>query len=262
MVAPSGIPAVAYYRMSSDKQTESIPSQREAVERYAAENGYTIVREYADSGISGWKSEERAEFQQVIADAASGEFATVLCWDIDRFSRFPVLEAIHYWYLLDRENVSIATVNQGLLNFADLGSWLLASVTQHGKAEYLRDLSRNATRGLIRNAKEGKCCGGLPNYGYKWQDGYRVIDEDAAEVVREIFEMYAGGHSLRAIGIHLNAAGIPSPKGGRGIPRACDKSSNIAFILANRLGTVGEKENIIALSVVSSHRRLAQTARE
>jgi site-specific DNA recombinase len=214
MIAKAGIPAVAYYRMSSDKQTESIPSQREAVERYAAENGYDIIREYSDSGIAGWKSEERAGFQQVIADAASGDFATVICWDIDRFSRFPVLEANHYWYLLDRENVSIATVNQGLLNFSDLGSWLLASVTQHGKAEYVRDLSRNVTRGLIRNAKAGKSCGGPANYGYRWQDGYRVVDEDAAEVVRQIFEMYAGGHSLRGIGKILSDAGMTSPKGG------------------------------------------------
>ena len=40
------VPAVAYYRMSSDKQEASIPEQREAVQAYAKAHGYRIVREY------------------------------------------------------------------------------------------------------------------------------------------------------------------------------------------------------------------------
>ena len=66
-----------------------------------AENNYRIVREHEDAGVSGWKSEERVGFQQMIDDAQHGEFQAVLCWDQDRFSRFPVLEANHYWYPLD-----------------------------------------------------------------------------------------------------------------------------------------------------------------
>ena len=45
------IPAVAYYRMSSDKQEASIPEQREAVQAYAKAHGYRIVREYLDEGL-------------------------------------------------------------------------------------------------------------------------------------------------------------------------------------------------------------------
>jgi hypothetical protein len=44
-VSPS-IPAVAYYRMSTDKQEASIPQQRDAVKAYAKVHGYRIVREY------------------------------------------------------------------------------------------------------------------------------------------------------------------------------------------------------------------------
>ena len=74
----------------------------------------------------------------MIDDANRGEFKAVLCWDADRFSRFPVLEANHYWYLLDRAGVHLATVAQGRLDFESLGGWLQASVTQYGKNELLQ----------------------------------------------------------------------------------------------------------------------------
>ena len=109
----------------------------------------------------------REAFQRLITDSTNGKFRTVLCWDQDRFSRFPVLEANHYWYLLDRAGVHISTVNQGRLDFQDLGGWLKASVTQHGKAEYLRDLSANVTRGLREIKLSGKWTA-KPPYGYRW----------------------------------------------------------------------------------------------
>ena len=56
------IPAVVYYRMSSDKHEASILEQCEAVERYTADNGYRIIREYVDEGISGDKTGKRTAF--------------------------------------------------------------------------------------------------------------------------------------------------------------------------------------------------------
>jgi len=47
------VPAVIYLRMSNSVQEKSIPEQRIEVERYAADNGYRIVREYVDEAISG-----------------------------------------------------------------------------------------------------------------------------------------------------------------------------------------------------------------
>ena len=52
------IKAVAYYRMSTDKQEDSASTTqgRIAVVEYAAANGYEIIRWYIDEGISGSKS--------------------------------------------------------------------------------------------------------------------------------------------------------------------------------------------------------------
>ena len=95
---PVSVPtsAVAYYRMSTDRQDTSIVEQRDHLRRFAVRSGYHIIREYADEGISGDATSRRASFQEMLRDARMGTFAAILCWDIDRFGRFDALEA-GYW---------------------------------------------------------------------------------------------------------------------------------------------------------------------
>ena len=78
MIAQTGIPAVGYIRMSSDKQEASPKQQRKEIETYAAENNYRIIDWYIDEGISGSRSDREA-FQRLIADAKNGTFRAVLC---------------------------------------------------------------------------------------------------------------------------------------------------------------------------------------
>jgi DNA invertase Pin-like site-specific DNA recombinase len=80
--------------MSTDKQEASIPAQREAVAKYAAANGYTIVREYADEAVSGDATERRHGFLAMHKAACNGrDFNAILVWDSDRFGRFNSVEA-------------------------------------------------------------------------------------------------------------------------------------------------------------------------
>lgn len=207
--------AVAYYRMSSDRQETSIGDQRKAVEKFASENGYEIVAEYADAGISGWKSDQRPEFMRLIDDAPGGKFQAILCWDIDRFSRFDPLEANHYWYLLDRAGVQLVTVAQGKLDWHDLGGWLSASVMQHGKAQYVKDLARNSARGMREAKLAGKWCA-PPPFGYRLENGRLTPgDPTAVAAVQRIFNMRANGYELAMIVRSLNADGILTPRGKR-----------------------------------------------
>jgi site-specific DNA recombinase len=225
------IPAAAYYRMSSDKQDRSIDEQREEVRRYAQENGYEIACEYWDEAISGWKAEQRAGFQRLIADAQKGSFQAVLCWDQDRFSRFPVLEANHYWYLLDKAGVHIATVAQGRLDLDDLGGWLKASVTQHGKAEYCRDLSRNTVRGMRERRLKG-IWSGRPPYGYRRGEDGKLDLGDPAEVaiVREIFQMRQDGMGFKRIARSSTNARCRRHRSRCGAPRRSNTSCDVIRI--------------------------------
>lgn len=104
------------------------------------------------------------------------------------------------------------SVVQGELDLDSLGGWLTASIQQYGTAQYLRDLSHNALRGMVTAAKTGKALG-IP-YGYKRGGDGMVIDPDKAPVVRRIFQEFTSeGQSLRANASGLTADGIPSPAG-------------------------------------------------
>lgn len=79
---------VAYYRYSGgSRQTkQSIEGQRRDCEAYARAHGMTILREYVDRHISG-KTDDRAQFRQMIDDSAKRTFDLVICWKTDRFAR-------------------------------------------------------------------------------------------------------------------------------------------------------------------------------
>src|SRR5262249_24377514 len=142
------------------------------------------------------------------------DFKAILCWDQDRFSRFDPMEANYYWYILREVGVHIVTVAQGRLNFEDLAGWLAVSVNQYGKAQFLRDLSRNSVRGKHKALREGKWSGKAP-YGYTKNNGRLVLgDRDHVKVVKWIYAQYADTDtSARAIQLALVEKGTPGPAG-------------------------------------------------
>ncbi len=87
--------AAAYARFSSDMQREeSIDAQVRAIREFADRNGYTLVKIYADRGISG-TTDQRPEFQNMIQDAMDGRFQAVIVHKLDRFARDRALSAIY-----------------------------------------------------------------------------------------------------------------------------------------------------------------------
>ena len=78
---------VIYARYSSHSQTEqSIEGQLHVCYEYAKNNGYTVIGEYIDRAQSG-TTDNRAEFQRMIADSSKHTFDGVLVYQLDRFAR-------------------------------------------------------------------------------------------------------------------------------------------------------------------------------
>ena len=92
---------------------------------------------------------------------------------------------------------------------------MTASVTQYGKAQYLRDLSRNVLRARLSNARAGRWTGNRAPYGYNLDDGKLLLgDDEKIETVRWIFQQYTETSiSLHDIAGDLTKRGIASPSG-------------------------------------------------
>ena len=237
------IPAVAYLRKSTkgkksdgkERQEKSIPGQRGEIEKYAKANGFKIVREYVDEGISGWKrGDDRPQFKRMIREAEDrGDVQAVLCDDLDRFSRAEVMEVFSDLTSLAAAGVrKLACVNQGeyQLGDNDIGRILKLLVDVHGSNEFSRKLGRRLSISRCNAAKKGKRSGGKSPFGYKNDGaGSLILDQDESPIVVKMFEDFlSGARSLRSIASDLNEQGLPSPRGLKWSGAA------VRFMLTNR----------------------------
>jgi site-specific DNA recombinase len=235
-MAKGSISAVAYYRMSTDRQEASIPDQRTAVEKMARAKGYTIIREYKDEGISGDDTERRFGFRQMLEDAKTqADFDCVVCWDQDRFGRFDPLEA-GYWIKPLRDNGAwLETVGQGRIDWSDFAGRIAYTVQQEGKHAFLRDMSRSVARGMLAKAKRGEWLGGTSPYGYRLNDAKRLewASAEEVQVVRWIFDEFLNrDKSLAMLASELNARGIRPRRAARnGDGPALWRGPTIRYIL-------------------------------
>lgn len=204
--------AAVYLRRSTDRQERSVTDQRSELVDYAAKKGYTTVREYVDDGISGDATEKRLAFQRMIAEASSGLFQLILCWDQDRFGRFDALEAGYWIKPLRDAGVVLETKNQGRIDWSDFAGRMSYSIQQEAKHSFLIDLARNTSRGC-RKAYESGTYPSTPPYGYR-KAGKKLAVGPADEVsaVRRIFELRVDGLGCRVISQTMSREGYPPPR--------------------------------------------------
>lgn len=79
------------YRVSTKKQVEKddIPMQKQKCHEFAEQNGWEIVEEFSEKGVSGFKvsAKDRDAIQEIQRDAAQGKFDTLLVFMFDRLGR-------------------------------------------------------------------------------------------------------------------------------------------------------------------------------
>ena len=194
--------AVIYARFSCSKQREaSIEDQLRVCEEWCAREGYHVVATYSDFAISG-RTDNRPEFQRMVENA--GESDIVLVYMMDRFSRDPYDAPIYKKKLMDR-GVRVVSATESL---PDGPEYVLVDKIYEGIAAIeSAHISQRTKRGMHGNAL--KCMhNGVRVFGYRFgEDGHYEIDEDEADVVREVYRRRAGGESACSIARDLKARG-------------------------------------------------------
>ena len=206
-----------YLRLSQEDERQgesiSIDNQRTILRKYAEEHGFEIHGEYIDDGISG-TTFQRPEVQRLLDDAKTGVINTIIVKDLSRFGRNYievgqyidyVFPAFDIRFIAIQDNVDTANRDSGAMEMMPImnvfNEWHAANTSKK-----IRAVKRS-------HALEGKFSGSRTPYGYiKGTDEKRTfqIDEEAAPIVKRIFEMYASGISPYKIAEILNNEGIPS----------------------------------------------------
>lgn len=173
--------AVIYCRVSTEDQTTD--NQIVPLRKYAEAMGYTIVKEYTETG-SGSKS-DREQFNIMLNDADKHHFDIILIWSLDRFSREGIHTMFGYIERLKRAKVDIKSLQEGWLTISDsgIGQVLLSFMAWVAQQERLR-ISERTKAAYKRKAdeadkKEEKPKWGRPlgskDKGYRCKTGYRMM---------------------------------------------------------------------------------------
>ena len=201
--------AVIYARFSCSKQREaSIDDQLRVCREWCDREGYEVVREYSDYAMSG-RSDDRPQFQEMIANA--GESDIVLVYMMDRFSRSEY-DAPIYKKELAKHGVKVVSAMEALPDGPE--KILIEKIYEGLAAVESAKTSIRVKRGMGGNAL--KCLtNGVRIYGYRTaEDGRFEIDPDAAKNVAWAYKMRLRGTSVNRIGALLAERGVKNSTGG------------------------------------------------
>jgi len=203
--------AVIYARFSSHAQGEqSIEGQLSEAHKYAAARGYKVIHEYIDRAKSG-RTDNRAEFQQMLKDSAKKQFQVIILWKVDRFGRNREEIALNK-IKCKKNGVRVEYVAETIPNTPE--GVILESVLEGFAEYYSLQLSQNVRRGLNESADKCQSTGGSRPLGYAVDNDKRyIIDPKTAPTVQLIFKMYAEGSTISEIIKELNTCGLRTSKG-------------------------------------------------
>ena len=232
--------AAIYLRLSKEDKQESIENQRALLRKYANDHGFSVVKEYTDEAISGL-TDTRPGFAKMMEDARQGHFDVIMAKNQSRFSR----NFLHIEQYLHRElpNLNIRFI--GVTDGVDTGKINNIAVRRSGKKTrqiyalvnewYCQEISENVREILHQKVLRGEFIGSSAPFGYQKspKDSHKLIlKEPEASIVRELFEAYAAGTSVKELVKHCLQKAYPSPDA-----KAGWSSRSIYRILANECYT-------------------------
>ena len=235
----------AYVRVSDERQDEYSPdSQLKKIREYAQKEGYLIPDEYVfyDDGISGKSTRKRDDFNRMIAIAKekTHPFDVIYVWKFSRFARNQE-ESMVYKNLLRKRGVTVVSVSEPIPegHFGSLSERIIEWTDEY----YLVNLGVEVMRGMTEKASRGEPIV-PPPFGYIMRDGKYYPDEESgkANIVREVFTLYANGVKQREIALVLADKGIRTKFGKKPENRWVDYMlHNSCYIGKIRFSTDGTK---------------------
>lgn len=210
------IRVAAYCRVSTDgdEQLGSFESQKLYYEQKIADNPEWVnAGIFADEAITGTKTDKRNGFQEMIARCQNGEIDMILTKSISRFARNTV-DTLNYVRMLKDKNIAIFFEKENI-NTLDMNGELLLTIMSSLAQQEVESLSQNVKIGLQMKMKRGEMVGFNGCFGYDYDPETKTlsVNEDEAQTVRMIYDMYLQGYGTTTIAKRLIELGIKNKKG-------------------------------------------------
>lgn len=221
-----------YVRVSTEEQAQegfSIRAQEQKLKDYVRIKDWSIYKIYADEGISGKDIKGRPAVKEMIADIEAGLVKNVLVFKIDRLTR-STADLIWLVDLFNDHECAFNSLMESIDTQTASGRMFLKIIGIFAEFERENIIERTKV-GVERKVKEGySLCTASASFGYNREKGEKIqtVNEDEANIVRDIFEMFVDGSlTLTDIARRLNL---------RDVTTKADKtwtSSKVRRVLAN-----------------------------
>lgn len=210
------IRVAAYCRVSTDgdEQLGSFASQKAYYEEKIRQNReWVSAGVFADEAITGTKVDKREGFQDMIRECQKRKIDMILTKSISRFSR-NTQDTLKYVRMLRDRNIAVVFEKEGI-NTLDMNGEMLLTILSSLSQGEVESLSENVKLGLKMKMKRGEMVGFNGCFGYDYHRDTKsiTVNEQEAETVRFIYDMYLQGYGTSTIAKRLEEQGIKNKRG-------------------------------------------------
>lgn len=205
-----------YERLSRDDELQgdsnSIRNQKIFLESYAKEHGFENCVHYTDDGWSGGNF-DRPAWKQLIRDVEAGKIGVVIVKDMSRVGREYLQTGYYTEVVFRQQDIRFIAIGNNI-DSNDQSTTDIAPFFNIMSEFYLRDMSKKQRAAYKARGLAGKPTTNQAIYGYRKDPADKhhwLIDEEAAEVVRRIFQMAVNGDGPGVIASKLRDSQVEIP---------------------------------------------------
>ena len=202
-----------YARLSKDDEQQgpslSIENQKRILETFARDNGFLNCRFFVDDGWSG-ANFQRPGFMEMMDCVESGEVKCVITKDLSRMGRNYLQVGMFTEITFPKKGVRFIAINDGVDSAQ--GENDLTPLKNLFNEWMVRDTSKKIKAVKRAKGMSGKPTTTQPVYGYLMGEDERfIVDEEAAPVVKQIYDLCLAGNGPSKIARVLTEQGVPTP---------------------------------------------------
>lgn len=212
----SNLITALYERLSRDDdldgESNSIINQKRYLQNFADEHGFTNCKHYTDDGWSGGNF-DRPGWKSLIADVEAGKVGVILAKDMSRIGRNYLETGFYTEVVFRKHNVRFIAIANGVDNDQPETGEFVPFLNIMNEW-YLKDQSKKITAAYQLRGKSGLPTNNNCLYGYRKDPNVKhhwLVDEEAAAIVRRIYQMACEGHGPYEIARILTKEKVDSP---------------------------------------------------
>ena len=201
---------LAYTRVSTTKQ-QSLEAQKDAIIHLAVQEGICVddIHFYSDTGSGS--NDKRTQYQTMLRQLQDDfEVTTVLVYRLNRIGR-NLKHTLEFLDVCQNKRIKVISVSDGIFDLSKAFDRFKLQVISALAEMELDNISTFVKNGNLQKIREGQMISTNAPFGYIYQEGTYIIQEDEAKIVRFIYDRYIQGKGYKAISKELQKSGTLIP---------------------------------------------------